>query len=109
MTRILGLRPEGAAGCWGRCGCCACATWVRSTALMAVAAAIDVPPSRMLRRLSALSPEEFGVRVPGCLVLVPSAIPLSFLLKPDNYSAGAPLTTHRNPRWLVEGSSASPC
>src|SRR5882757_8238498 len=79
MTRMLGLRPEGAAGCC----CCACAIWVWSTALMAVAAAIEVPPSRMLRRLSALSPEEFGVRVPGCLLLVPSAIPLSFLLKTD--------------------------
>src|SRR5882724_10419289 len=55
MMRMFGLPPEGAAGC----GCCwAWATWVRSTVLMAVAAAIEVPANRILRRLRAVSVDD---------------------------------------------------
>src|SRR5882672_10113863 len=92
MTRMLGLRPDVAEGC---CGCWACATWVRSTALIAVAAAIDVPASRMLRRLNALLLDDFELL--GPLSLLPPGILRSyFTVKTENYfTMGFLLTTQR--------------
>jgi hypothetical protein len=88
------------------CGCCACAIWVRSTALIAVAAAIDVPASKMLRQLSAPWFDDFELL--GPLSLLPPGILLSyFTMKTDNYSVAGLLTTQRNPRWLAEVSIGS--
>src|ERR1700761_7142788 len=61
IMRMLGLRPDGAVVCGD---CWACATWVRSTVLIAVAAASDVPANRMLRRLRALLSDDFRGRSP---------------------------------------------
>src|SRR6185295_9345051 len=77
MTRIFGLLPDAAAGAAGVAGAAFCACASAPELIAAAAASVDVP-NRMLRRLSALSFEEFGVRAPGCLLLVlPLAIPLS--------------------------------
>ena len=58
MTRIFGLRPDGAARC-----CCACATFIDGADPSADEAASVVPPSRILRRLTVL-----------CFVLVSSRL-----------------------------------
>jgi hypothetical protein len=57
MTRMFGLPADGA-GC---CGACACAMVSGALAPIAAAASV-VPPSRMLRRLTA----EFRVRHRRC-------------------------------------------
>jgi hypothetical protein len=49
IIRMFGLRPDGAVA--GR-GCCACATCTGAVAASAEVAAMVVPPSRMLRRLT---------------------------------------------------------
>src|SRR6266849_1739145 len=100
MTRMLGLRPDG-----GGCGdCCACAVWVRSTALIAVTS--DVPASRWLRRLNALSFDDFELPDPFAL-LSPGILLSYFTMKTDNYFTAGFLLTQRNPRWLVDVSTAS--
>src|SRR6185295_343658 len=81
MTRIFGLLPDTAAGAAGVAGAAFCACASAPEVIAAAAASVDVP-NRMLRRLSALSFEEFGVRAPGCLLLVPLAIPLSSRSRP---------------------------
>src|SRR5712675_2462170 len=81
MTRILGLRPEGAEVCFG---CWACATWMESTVLMAIAVTSDVPASRRLRRLNALSLEGLAVTSAGPSLLASLDIQLSILDKKWN-------------------------
>ena len=77
ITRIFGLRPGEAAG---RCGCCAWATWIRSTVWMAVAAAMVVPANSRLRRLSALC---FVACLPCFLFGVSPAFLAPFLRRTD--------------------------
>src|SRR6478609_4735217 len=72
---MFGLRPEGGGAC---CGCWACAFCGRSTVLMAVAAAIDVPANRILRRLSALRSACFTVSLACPLSLVSPGISIPF-------------------------------
>src|SRR5882757_7977866 len=90
ITRMLGLRPDGVGGC-----CWACAARVRSTALIAVAAASDVPASKMLRRLNTLLDD---VELLGPFSLLSPGILRSSTMKTENYSTGGFLMTQRNPR-----------
>src|SRR5260370_42102142 len=109
MTRMLGLRRDAAAAGAGAAGV---AFWACGRALDVSAAAatrVEVP-SRILRRLTARLPVSSGT--PSLWLLVFSSLDISTLrLLHDsrNQLVGGLLTTHRNPRWLVEVSIASAC
>src|SRR5258706_9767543 len=102
MTRMFGLRPEGAAGAGlGAAGAAFCACASAPELNVAAATSVDVP-SRMLRRLNARLSNSFELLASDPLCLVSSDILLSSTMKIDDYSTSELLITQRNPRWLVE-------
>src|SRR4051812_11487349 len=112
MTRILGLRPEAAAGAGAglAAGAAGAAFWACASAPDVSAAAatrVDVP-SRMLRRLTARSLVSVKPSV-GLLVLLSDIQLSTCCTTSENHGVAGFLLTHRNPRWLVEVSTASAC
>src|SRR5260370_41630688 len=98
MTRMFGLRPEGAAGAGvGAAGAAFCACASAPELNVAAATSVDVP-SRMLRRLNERLSNSFELLASDPLPLVSSDILLSSTMKTDDYSTSEFLTTQRNPR-----------
>src|SRR6266851_3394734 len=108
MTRMFGLRPDGAAG--AGVGAAGAAFWACANALeVSVAAATNVDvPSNMFRRLRARSSAFFEGASNCSWLLASLLIALSILQMKDESHFGAGfLITHRNPTWLVDVSMAS--
>src|SRR5258705_5014606 len=109
MTRMFGLRPEGAAGAGpGAAGAAFCACASAPELNVAAATSVDVP-SRMLRRLNGRFSNSFELLGSDPLSFGSSDILLSSTMNTDDYFTSELLTTERNPRWLVEVSTASAC
>src|SRR5258708_28665102 len=105
MTRMLGLRPDGATGA----GAAGAAFWACASAPefnVAAATSVDVP-SRMLRRLNARLSNCFELLASDPLRLASSDILPSSTIKTNDHSPPELLITQRNPRWLVEESTPS--
>src|SRR5882757_5402150 len=114
IIRMLGLRPDAAAGAGAGAptGAAGAAFWACARALDVSAAAatrVEVP-SRILRRLTVRLSVLSGT--PSLWLLFFSSLDISTLRSlhdSRNLHVGGLLTTHRNPRWLVEVSIASAC